>query len=531
MWVRFHRVRGRRGQEYTYLELVFSERRNGKVRQERVCSLGRVEELVGSGAVDRMIARLAQVAKQRWVRAEALKLGTPWTREYGPLLLVRRLWQDLGLEEAIGELYRGSPVEAPVGEALVALVMSRMVMPGSERGTQSWLKEKVYAPEWEGVELHHLYRSLDFLAQHMKAIEERLFSRVRDLFSLEVKLVLFDTTSTYFEGKGPEGLAALGYSRDKRPDLGQVLIGVLMTGEGIPVAHYLFPGNTADINAFRHALADLKGRFPLDGRVVIVADRGVVAEPVLEGLEAEGLEYIVGIPLHRWRVAGKVLSRAGRYREVAENLRVKEVWVEGKRYILCHNPQREPEDARRRAEVVAELEKDLASGGLPKLAKKKGFGRYLKIEEGGKASINWRRVERDARCDGRYVLRTATDLPPEEVARAYKELWRVEHAFRDLKTGLEVRPVYHWTPARVRGHIGVCFLALVMGSALARLLRAHGCEDSLARVMEAVQEVKAVRVDLNGELFLSRTDLPPLAQKAFAAAGLRPPPKVQPLSA
>jgi transposase len=163
--------------------------------------------------------------------------------------------------------------------------------------------------------------------------------------------------------------------------------------------------------------------------------------------------------------------------------------------VLCHNPRREPE------------------------------------EEKGKASINWRRVEHDARYDGKYVLRTATDLPVEQVALAYKELWRVEHAFRDLKSGLEVRPVYHWTPTRVRGHIGVCFLSLVMESALSRLLRAHGCEESLAKVMEAVREVRAVKVELNSDLFLTRTDLPSLAQKAFAAVGLRPPPKVQSLPA
>jgi hypothetical protein len=531
MYFRFHTIRGGGGRQYTYLELVFSHRRQGKVVQERVCSLGRVEALQESGTIDRMVAKLAEVARQRWVRAEALKLETPWTREYGPVLLVRRLWRELGLEGLMDDLYQRSPVEAPVGEALLALVVSRLVMPRSELGTYAWLQEKVYAPEWQGLELHHLYRSLDFLAEHMGAVEEGLFARVRDLFSLQVKLVLFDTTSTYFEGRGPEGLAQLGYSRDKRPDRGQVIIGVLMTGEGLPVAHYLFPGNTADIGAFRQAVADVRGRFPLEGEVVIVADRGVVAETLLQALEAEGQGYIVGIPLHKWRAAGKVLARPGRYHEVADNLWVKEVWLDGQRYILCYNPQREPEDARRRAEIVAELEKELAKGGLPQMAKKKGYGRYLKIEEKGQASINWRRVERDARCDGKYLLRTATALSPTEVALAYKSLWRVEHAFRDLKSELEVRPVYHWTPARVRGHIGVCFLALVVESALARWLRAQGCEDSLGKVMEAVQEVRAVKVELNGDVFLTRTDLPPLAQKAFAAVGLRPPPKVQPLPA
>jgi len=513
------------------LELVYSERRDGKVQQERVCSLGRLEDLQNSGALDRMIAKLAEVAKQRWVRAESLQLGTPWTKEYGLVLLVRRLWQDLSLEKVINGLQRQSAIEASVSEALLAMVVSRLVMPGSECDTYAWLQSQVYAPEWQGLELHHLYRSLDFLDKHMPVIEEQLFCRLRDLFSLEVKLVLFDTTSSYFEGRGPVGLAATGYSRDKRPDRVQVIIAVLMTRDGIPVAHYVFPGNTADINAFRRALKDLKGRFPLGGRVVVVADRGAVSEPLLQALEGEEQEYIVGIPLHKWKAAGKVLRRPGRFHVVAENLRVKEVQLDGKRYIVCHNPEREPEDARRRAEIVAALEKELAGGDLAKLAKKKGYGRYVKIEEKGKAGINWRRVERDARCDGKYLLRTATELSPAEVAKAYKELWRVEAAFRDLKSGLEIRPMYHWTPPRVRGHIGVCFLALVVESALARLLRDHGYQDSVSTVVEALQQVRAVRVELEGQVFLTRTDLSVLAQKAFTAAGLRPPPKVQPLPA
>jgi hypothetical protein len=171
-----------------------------------------------------MIAKLSTAAKHRWVRAEALKLGTPWVREYGPVLLMRRLWRNLGLEEIIAGLERPNSAKVSVGEVLLALVVSLITMPRSELGSYGWLKEKVYAPEWEGLELHHLYRSLDFLAEHMRTIEEAVFGRMRDLFSLNVKLVLFDTTSTYFEGGGPEGLAKLGYSRDRRSDRVQVIM-------------------------------------------------------------------------------------------------------------------------------------------------------------------------------------------------------------------------------------------------------------------------------------------------------------------
>ncbi|MBT9137288.1 MAG: hypothetical protein DDT34_02376 [Firmicutes bacterium] len=528
MFIRKRTVRSSSGREHTYLELARTYRKDGKVCQERLCSLGRLDELRESGNIDRMIASLVKVARHGWIRKETVQLEATWSKQYGVVVLVRRLWRDLGLAEVIGELYRSSPMEIPVEEGLVAMITNRLVDPRSKLITYRWI-EGVYAPEWERLDLSHLYRALDFLDEHIRTVEEALFMRSRDLFSLEVDLVLFDTTSTYFEGRGPEGLARLGYSRDKRPDLVQVVIGVLMTREGIPVAHYVFPGNTADIAAFRHAVKDVKERFPLR-QVIIVADRGVVSESLLEALEAEGREYIVGIPLRKWKAADEVLKRAGRYHKVAENLEVKEVEQDGKRYVLCYNPEQAERDRKERASFVAQIEAELARGGLGGLARKKGYGRYLKVLDEGRAEMNWGRVRREERYDGKYLLRTSATLPPAEIAQAYKGLWRVEQGFRELKSGLEMRPCYHWTLPRVRGHIALCFLALVMGAALKRLLRTHGCEASVQEVLEAVEQVKAVRVELNGEVLLARTELPPLAQKAFAAVGMRPPPKVQSLN-
>jgi transposase len=248
---------------------------------------------------------------------------------------------------------------------------------------------------------------------------------------------------------------------------------------------------------------------------------------VLEALEAEGQEYIVGIPLRKWKTAREVLKRAERYHKVAPNLEVEEVWEDGKRYILCYNSEQAERDRKERSSFVAQIEAELARGGLAGSAKKRGYGRYLKVVDGGQAEINWKRAREEERYDGKYLLRTSAPLPPSEIAQAYKGLWRVERGFRDLKSGLEIRPCYHWTPSRVRGHIALCFLALVIEAALERLLQAYGCEASVGEVLEAVEQVKAVRVELDGEAFLARTELPPLAQKAFAAVGVRPPPKVQ----
>jgi len=408
------------------------------------------------------------------------------------------------------------------------MVLHRLLDPGSKRATHRWLKT-VYRREFEFLELHHLYRALDHLVQDKEEIEEVLFARNRDLFSLNLDLMLFDTTSIYFEGRGPEGLAEYGYSREHRPDRVQVILGLLMSRDGMPVAHHVFPGNTADIAAFRYAIADLRRRFPIR-RVVIIADRGVVSELLLEELELDGMEYNVGMPLRKWKeVREIVLSQAGRYHEVKDNLRVKETKVNGHRYIVCHNPEEEERDRKERESIVAILEEQLSQGGLSGLVKRKGWGRYLKVREAGKAEIDRERVSEEARYDGKYVLRTSTSLPGEEVALDYKSLWQVEHAFRELKSGLEVRPVYLRTEAHVRGHIFVCFLALVLEATLGRLLKGQGAQASYPEVMADLLELMAVRFEAKGKAWLWRTEFQGLAYEAFRAVGVRPPSRVQPI--
>jgi transposase len=215
-----------------------------------------------------------------------------------------------------------------------------------------------------------------------------------------------------------------------------------------------------------------------------VTDRRVVSEPLLEALDKEGMGYITGIPLKKWKAVERLLRRASCYHEVAENLRVNEVWDNGRRYVVCHNRERKSEDARRRTEIVAALEGMLAQVGLVGLARQNGYRRYLKMRDDGQAEVDWRRVKRDERYDGKFLLRSNTKLSAAEIGLAYKELWRVEYVFRELKTGLEIRPVRHWAPSRVGGHFGVCFLALVVESTLARMLREKNLQVNYRKVLK-----------------------------------------------
>ena len=241
--------------------MVESARTGGTVRQRVVCNLGRVDQLP-EGRVDDLIRALTRVARQPWFSLQELQrnLSLPSAKIWGPVLVAERLWKEAKLDRALRRVLEGRQIQFDLSEAVFAMVLNRLMDPASKLALMRW-KETVYRPAFEALQLQHFYRALDVLAEHKEEIERGLFARLRDLFWLQVDLVLWDVTSAYFKGRGPEGLAAYGYSRDKRPDRPQVLIGVLMTRDGFPIAHEVFPGNVADVRTARYALEALKERF------------------------------------------------------------------------------------------------------------------------------------------------------------------------------------------------------------------------------------------------------------------------------
>jgi len=217
------------------------------------------------------------------VKDKAQKLEARWAKTWGPALVFRRLWEELGLQAVLEGLLDDTAVVSDYAEAIFAMVLNRLCDPASKLRVSEWI-DTVYRPEWQRLRLQHFYRALDFLAEHKAEIEGQAYERARDLFNLRLDLVLWDTTSTYFEGRAAEGLAEFGFSKDKRPDRVQIMVGVLMSRDGFPIAHEVFPGNTAEVETFRHVLADVRARFDL-GRVILVADRGMVSKKVLREIE------------------------------------------------------------------------------------------------------------------------------------------------------------------------------------------------------------------------------------------------------
>ncbi len=519
MFVRTKVFRNKDGSTRTYLQLVTSERVGDRVRQRVVANLGRLDELQ-AGALDRLIEHLARFSRRQWILEKARQIEARQAKTWGPVLIFRRLWEELGLRATFARLLDGTAVQTDFEEAAFAMVLNRLMDPMSKLRVSEWIKT-VYRPEWERLELNHFYRALDFLAEHKAQFEEALYARVWDLFNLKLDLVLWDTTTTYFEGRAAEGLAEFGFSKDKRPDRVQIMIGVLVSRDGFPIAHEVFPGNTAEVDTFRHAMEKVKRQFHL-GRVILVADRGMVSEKLLGEIEEARLEYIVGVRMRKLKAAQEVLSRPGRYRKVAPNLWVKEVMHQGVRYVVCFNPEEKERDRQTREQAVARLKERLEAGEVKQLIGNSAYRRFLKLD-GTRVSIDEQALRQEARYDGKYVLRTNCSLSPEEVAESYKSLWQVERAFRELKSGLDLRPIYHWTEKRIRGHVMVCFLALVLEMALRRKIKELGEEVRYDELLLDLCQLKAVDLHVDGSHYLARTELTGRAEVAFRAVGVRPP--------
>ncbi|MDI6773620.1 MAG: IS1634 family transposase [bacterium] len=528
MFVRIKRVRSG-ARTYRYLHIVENRWEQGRTRQHIVGSLGRLEDLQARGHLERVIRQLVEHCPGvELARAQAAgTLQVVSDKLWGPVLVFERLWEELGLKELLAAAARRRRFGFDFERVVFAQVLQRFLEPGSDLRGSKWVGT-VQAEDFERLRLSHFYRSLGPLWERKQRIEEALYQRGLDLFNQELDLVFFDTTSTYFEGTTLRGWAKLGKSKDHRPDHGQLVIGVVLRRDGFPVCCEVWPGNTADMTTVLPILARLKERFRIR-RVIFVCDRGMVSKANLQALTAAGYQYIVGVKMRGLvEVRDEVLGRAGRYHVVGPRLEVKEVRVGDRRYVVCYNPEEAEKDRHDRAAILEKIEKKLRSGGVKALLSNRGYKRFLKVQQEA-AAIDRQQVAKDARYDGKFVLRTTTQLPAAAVAEAYKQLTSIERLWREMKDVLEVRPNYHWQKRdHVKGHIFTVYLALYLSALLRRKLREAGIEAQWDEVIRDLSSLRAVTVELAGEHYLMRSPLQGCAGKVLAAVGVKAPSLAQP---
>ena len=550
MFVRRKKVRGQ-----VYLQIVESRRDKGKVRQRVLASLGREDRLKESGSLEGLVESAARHCESLLVISAHRegKLGELENRRIGPALVFERLWEQTGCRQVIESFTRGRRFRFSLERALFLTVLHRLFDPGSDRSAEKW-KELYRIEDTESLQLHQLYRTMSWLGEELDStgqggrtpfvprcrkdlIEEELFSQRRNLFS-SLDLVFFDTTSIYFEGRGGETIGKRGNSKDHRPDLPQMVVGIVIDSQGTPICCEMWPGNTTDVKSLIPVVDRLRRRFSIN-QICIVADRGMTCQETIKNLEGREWQYILGARLRSVQeVKREVLSRAGRYREVYPGrkkskdpapLKVKQVMVKDHRYVVCFNPEQARYDAMTRKAIVESLQKQLRRGEKS-LVGNKGYRRYLR-SQGKDFTIDEEKVAEEARYDGKWVLRTNTDLSAEQVALKYKQLWTVEEMIRSVKSILETRPIYHQKDETIRGHVFCSFLALILRKELEDRLQTAGWNLEWNDVVQDLDCLEQIKVDQGEKQFLLRTATKGVAGKVFQSVGVALPPTVQRLDA
>ena len=526
MYLRESKQKRADGSVVTYLQLAEnlwnSEKRRAETRI--LCNCGRADD----EAVIERLRRLAKSILRRCSPEEIVAGGNDWRLvcawPYGDVYVLEALWQHLGIAEIIREQAASRRLGFDVERALFAMVANRACAPSSKLYCyEQWLKEDAHIAGTERLSLQHLYRAMDFLEANKESIERAIYFRIADLLNLDVEIIFYDTTSLHFEideedrgsvqddtvqGSKAAGRKTYqaprkrGYPKNGRWDVPQIVVGLAVTRDGYPVRHWVFPGNTVDVTTVAKVKSDLRG-WQLS-RCLFVGDAGMVSDANFQALARGGGKYLMCMPVQAGNEVAKwVLTRPGRFRQVAQNLQVKEVIVgdgaRRRRYVVCFNPEEATRQRKHREEVLVELEAELGSlrycdedthsKRVCALRASQRYGRYLK-QTGHRISIDRQAVAAAERRDGKFVVHSNDDtLVPADMALGYKQLQRVEQSWRDMKSGLRLRPVFHWAPHRIHAHVSITVLALLL-----QRVAENACHDTWRNIRDDLRHIQLAQL-------------------------------------
>jgi len=540
-------VRVKKIGRYEYLYLVENAREGGRHVQRVVKALGRRDEVENSDMLDTLIASAARHSRRSIVLSSFYRgeLAELRRQSIGADLVFSHLWRDTGCQAVLHRHLAGRGFGFDVERAVYLTVLHRLMVCGSDRHASTW-QQTLEIPGVEALTLNHAYKAMAWLGEEIAgddggqarhctdAIEEALYQHRKSLFGA-LSIAFFDTTSLYFEGHGGATLGQRGHSKDFRPQLPQVVLGIVLDEQDRPIASFLWPGNTADVTALLPVVERLRKRFGVD-RACIVADRGMISAATIAALEARKIDYILGARERSTKeVRETVLHDDGAAvpltipRQKGEtDLAVKEVKVLGRRYIVCRNAEEARKDAETRAKLIDGLQRKLVEGGKSLVANT-GYRRFLAAPEADGFAIDPAKVEADAQFDGVFVLRTSLTLSALAVVLRYRNLLAVEQSFLAAKSLLATRPIFHRTDAAIRGHIFCTFLALVLRKDLLDRLAARATMPEWRCIVDDLLDLSSVEVEQDGRRALLRTAPRPSIDPICRAVGLTLPPVYQEL--
>lgn len=518
------------------MQAVRSYRDKGKVRQEVLFSFGRLEVLKATGQIDGLIKALSRFALKQEVIDLSRDISIEEVYLLGAIDVVDKMMERLGIKKLFEKIEAKHPrLRSPWSGIITAMMMNRFVSPCSKRRLQKEQWGKFY-PEILGMEvvpLEGLYRSMDVLWKHHEEVEATLMDRFgeRDLFNQELDVVFYDTTTLRFESTNDEWgkLRRFGYSKELRSDCTQVVLGLLIDKDGIPVGYELFSGNTYDTQSVGAILGKLKKKYNI-GRIIFVADRGMISKANLQQVRDADFEFILGMRL--WTLSQeeqeKVLEWKG-YKALneEESVFIREMKHNQDRLIISWTKERAERDAQVRNDIIEKIRSKLTAGCEPKqFVTHKGYRQFLKGLEQGKPELDDEAIAGAEKRDGFFAVLTNVSLEKmgsKEVYSRYKELWRIEDAFGEIKGPLKTRPMFHWLDRRIESHVLICLLSYYVEAVITRDLRKANANFTVGEWFRAMNTVYAIPVDVRGTRAWVRNEIKGIAAKGYELLRIKPP--------
>lgn len=527
-----------------YYHLVEAYRQDGKVKQRTLMSLGRVED----NRIEELAAAIGKHLETVNIFNLSKEIDISDTYILGPLLVLERMLEGLGIKAILQRIFsQHKRLRFDLEKVVFTQLCSRFIKPVSKLSLyDSWVGRMYPGLVDHRVDLQHIYRSLDVLAAHKEEIEEFLYQWKKDLFTITVDVVLYDLTTLRFESAREDigELRRFGYSKEMRTDCTQVVLGLLTDTEGIPLCFEVHPGHTFEGKTLRGIVDKMRGKFSTR-RFILIADRGLFSFEHLDHIRADGGEFIVGL-----RMGAMSKQRQEEYHDlsrfswISEDLAFYETVLNDDRCIITWSRARAERDRKAREDILEKIRGQLAAGkGLAKkFITNRGYKKYLRAEGEAHCGLNHKAIAEEAKRDGFFgIITNVAAMTAPDIVTHYKQLWRIEDAFGEIKGTLKTRPMFHWTDDRIIGHLVLCFLAYLCEAHLTRLLRErHDLLDkksiankiiktralTVAQAMDELARVMAIPVRVRKETIWVRTDIPPNAQRLMKAIGMRIPPKI-----
>ncbi len=511
----------------TYLNIIESYWKDGKSRHKSIASLGRLDNLQNTKQLRKIALGLLRYCRESHTHLDLTTCEETQRKIWGAPVVIKKIWDKFKLDELFSKLIGSRKIKFDLFSSIFLMVIDRLLSPQSK--LQSYEKQGRY---WdiEENELHHLYRALDLLQEGKDQIEDYLFNMNKSLFNLRVDVVFYDVTTLYFESVRRDSLREFGFSKDLKVNEVQIVLGLLLDQEGRPIGYDLFPGNTYEGKTIKEALEKLKERFQIN-RLILVGDRAILSQDNLQLISSRGYEYLVGFRIRNTKedIQNQILKEAGyvevKTADMEELFKYKEIYQGQDRIICSYSSKRARKEQRDRERLIEKAEKILE--GRKSIISKRGAARYLKIKSLSSPQIDERKIKEDEKFDGYYAIITnCKSLQGKDVLEAYHGLWKIEEAFRVLKSHIEARPIFHWTEKRIKGHIMLCFLAFLIERTLELELKAQQIDYSPTKIKAALNSLQFSEIECEGQTFYLRSPVLGLANDILRTLKIRIPAKI-----